>query len=322
MLPDYAIIDKGRVPKADRDGRQPSHAKGGLIGTKQPTKSWSVNEKQHSEPCKGLRKALCTGKCGWKDRKCRTQERKASPPGSSSNHKKNNPQSNKQNPIERATPTSNHGHRGKVYVYGRGDLLPPGVVTFNVTSRSKDEWCRDLSPFFLGPVDVYPYTDTHFHAKRFENAWQYLKMYPQFNDNRDAYLAWASEGFAKEKADRFPMGKGAKPMYSVWKGSQLGYIEARFKIYAPLYAKCIEETQRAALQKMRQVLESGKDIALFDFDGYNYMYNGQTLEQVMYNSKRKLGHAFIIAMILTGQRVWESPYDPRKIHASSMKRSK
>jgi hypothetical protein len=35
------------------------------------------------------------------------------------------------------------------------------------------------------------------------------------------------------------MGRGAKPEYSLWDGERLDYIEARKRIYAPLYARAV-----------------------------------------------------------------------------------
>jgi hypothetical protein len=34
-------------------------------------------------------------------------------------------------------------------------------------------------------------------------------------------------------------GRGAKPLYSLWDGEKLGYIDARKRIYAPLYASAV-----------------------------------------------------------------------------------
>lgn len=212
---------------------------------------------------------------------------------------------------------------GKVYVYGRGDKLPDDIVTFNVTSRSKSDMFCSLSPFYLGPVQVEPLGDGKaYECKVFENAWQHLKQYPQHLDD-EAYLVWAMAGFKDAVARRFPMGRGAAPMHSLWKGEKLGYIEARMKVYAPLYAAAVESNPKArqALQCLKDLYESGENIALFDFDGYNYIHNHVTLESVMYNKKRKMGHAFVLAMMITGDRVWERSYDPSKEHSSSMKRS-
>jgi hypothetical protein len=53
------------------------------------------------------------------------------------------------------------------------------------------------------------------------------------------YWDWAKEGWANQKAERFPMGRGAKPEFSLWDGERLGYIDARKRIYAPLYARAV-----------------------------------------------------------------------------------
>eukprot|EP00696_Hemimastix_kukwesjijk_P011838 gnl/Hemi2/24845_TR8355_c0_g1_i1.p1 gnl/Hemi2/24845_TR8355_c0_g1~~gnl/Hemi2/24845_TR8355_c0_g1_i1.p1 ORF type:complete len:193 (+),score=32.92 gnl/Hemi2/24845_TR8355_c0_g1_i1:80-658(+) len=108
----------------------------------------------------------------------------------------------------------------------------------NTTSGAKDEWMRGLSPFFVGPITLY---GGHV-ARNLENAWQYCKVYPQHVDADSleilpAYWTWAKHGWAQKTAVRFPMGRGAKPLFSLWDGSRLGYIEARKKIYAPLYAQ-------------------------------------------------------------------------------------
>lgn len=70
-----------------------------------------------------------------------------------------------------------------------------------------------------------------------ENAWQYAKVYKQHTHNgapTSDYWDWARAGWSNPSAVRFPMGRGAKPEYSLWDGQRLGYIEARKKIYAPL----------------------------------------------------------------------------------------
>ncbi len=208
---------------------------------------------------------------------------------------------------------------GKVFVFGKKDKIPNGIVTFDVTSRSPDAWCRELSTFNIGPVTVEPFPGTKIEARRFENGWQFLKMYPEFQGNNKAYLDWATNGFKKKIAVRFPMGKGRKPVCTLWQGKCFKYIEARFKVFAPLYARCIETNAPSSLERMRQVLRSGKNIALYDFNGYNHIGNGLSLEQVMYNTKRNMGHAFVIAMILMGSRVWENNFDARKIHVTEIK---
>jgi len=60
-------------------------------------------------------------------------------------------------------------------VYGVGDELPPACVQVNATSRSKEEWSKALSPFYLGPIALYGRNRAH----NLENAWQYSKVYAQ-----------------------------------------------------------------------------------------------------------------------------------------------
>ena len=186
-------------------------------------------------------------------------------------------------------------------------LEPEGskVKVINCTSRSKEPLWRQLSPFFLGPVLLYDgYT-----AQRHENAWQYAKVYKQHLDDEGEptldYWKWAKQGWANEKAVRFPMGKGAKPEFSLWDGQKLGYIEARKKIYAPTYAELVVETE--AYRQLELMYHSGAFdvIWLRDFDGYDNQAAGLDYEQVLNYPKRKMGHAFVLAMCLTDQRVWE-----------------
>ncbi|KAJ6234666.1 cxxc-type zinc finger protein [Anaeramoeba flamelloides] len=210
----------------------------------------------------------------------------------------------------------------QVYVYGRGDELPENIMRINVTSRSKDELGRSFSPFLLGPLKIYPFNGSdHFECNLFENAWQYLKVYDKYSE-KSSYLKWLQTGCESKKAHRFPMGRGAKPMYSLWKGERLKYIEARFKIYAPLYAWCIENCAQESYQKLQKLFKKHKKIALFDYDGYNYINAGLSLNQVIYNHKRKMGHSFVLAMMLTNNRVWEKDFDHRKIFFQSVPRSR
>lgn len=165
----------------------------------------------------------------------------------------------------------------------------------NTTSRSKN-WSKGLSPFFLGPVKLYgDYT-----AKNVENAWQFSKVYPQFADEnenpKDDYFRWAEKGWSDSYAQRYPMGKGRKPLYSYWNGEKLGYIEARKKIYAPVYAKAVVRTE--AFKKLLDLHLSGESYVLLDFDGYDYVKKGMTLSEVMNEPKEKMGHAFVLAMLL------------------------
>lgn len=182
----------------------------------------------------------------------------------------------------------------KVVSY-RERMKYPEHIVLNTTSRSTD-FCKALSPFFLGPVSLYG----EFTAKNVENAWQYSKVYPEhvYPDGTvsTSYMTWAINGWNQTRAERYPMGKGAKPLFSLWNGERLDYIEARKKIYAPLYGKAALNTKEFAI--LLQWYEEGKNIALVDFDGYDYSSLGMTLHDVANDPTRKMGHAFVLAMLL------------------------
>jgi hypothetical protein len=93
------------------------------------------------------------------------------------------------------------------------------------------------------------------------------------------------------------MGKGAVPLYSFWDGEHLSYIEARKRIYVPLYASAVVHTR--AFASLTKRYDAGENIVLFDYDGYDYVKLGRTLENVLHDSQRKMGHAFVLAMLLT-----------------------
>lgn len=180
----------------------------------------------------------------------------------------------------------------KVYVHNYNSTI--GIDT---TSRSKN-FGKQFSPFFLGPVDLY---DGH-KSQNIENAWQYSKVYEEFIDNNEnpspRYFEWAKNGWSKNKADRYPMGKGRKPLYSYWAGEKLTYIQARHKIYCPLYASAVVKTQ--SYKRLKELFKIS-DIHLKDFDGYNHHKLGMSLEDVLNCETKKMGHAFVIAMLLTGE---------------------
>ena len=88
------------------------------------------------------------------------------------------------------------------------------------------------------------------------------------------------------------IGKSKKTMSgkSYW-----GYIEARKKIYFPLYAKAVIET--SALKELKERVLSSEKIALWDFDGYDHAKRGMTYKDVVHNEKYKCGHACMYGLI-------------------------
>jgi len=194
----------------------------------------------------------------------------------------------------------------QIRVTGMRNKIPEedDIMIINCTSRSKEPIWKQLSPFFLGPVQLY---DEH-ESMNFENAWQYAKVYKQHTADGEPtkeYWNWAKNGWSLKKAVRFPMGKGAKPEYSLWKGNKYGYIEARKNIYAPLYAQLVVETD--AYKQLKETFESGKykTIWLRDFDGHDHVKLGYDFDFILNNPKRKMGHGFVLMFCLLNKRIWE-----------------
>ncbi len=174
-------------------------------------------------------------------------------------------------------------------------------IVIDCTSKSIDTMmAHSLSPFYLGPIECYD----GLSAKCFENVWQYAKVYPCMTNKEgnptDFYFHWRDSGFNQIHANRYPMGKGIKPLYSYWKIEEnyykLDYIQARKLIYIPFYAKAVIKTEGFA--RLQDLLKQGYNLALADFDGYNNDSFNLNMKQVVNNPKKIMGHAFVLKMLL------------------------
>jgi len=68
-------------------------------------------------------------------------------------------------------------------------------------------------------------------------------------------------------------------------------------------ALCQGRRRNKGVQKT--VYEKWGELWLWDFDSYDYIKLGMTLQDVINCETRKCGHGFILAMMLQNQRVWE-----------------
>lgn len=184
--------------------------------------------------------------------------------------------------------------------------VKPHELLVDTTSKSASAWTTDLSPFHLGPCPLYD----GLVSKTMENAWQYAKVYADHvgvdGAPNAAYWAWAREGWGRDQAVRYPRGKGARPEYSWWAGQRLDYVQARQQVYWPLYRDAVART--AGFARLKALYEAGQALVLFDFDGFDHDARGQSLGDVLLQTLRPMGHAFVLkAMLLHGPAV--SPED-------------
>ena len=181
-----------------------------------------------------------------------------------------------------------------IYIVNFNYSIPDGAIAINTTSRSSN-WSSGLSPFYCGPVKLYG----EYSSQNVENAWQYSKVYEYYTDDGEPaprYFSWAEDGWKSTRAQRYPMGRGVVPLYSLWDGAKLSYVEARKAIYIPLYSSTVKKT--SAFQQLKSEYKNNKDIYLIDFDAHNLEPKSYEYMDVVNNPKIKLGHAYVLAMML------------------------
>lgn len=172
-------------------------------------------------------------------------------------------------------------------------------IEINTTTKSNN-WSKGLSPMLVGMI----FSDNGI-ARNMENFWQYAKVYEhQVDSNQNPlpeYFEWKNKGYNKEWADRYPAGKGAIPLYTWYCGEKLGYIEARKKLYLKYYQDAVIHTEAFKILKETWLncKKDNTDIILLDFDAYNHRKLNYTWEDILNDEKRKMGHAFILAKILS-----------------------
>lgn len=173
--------------------------------------------------------------------------------------------------------------------------IPDGKVIVDTTSNTHLIY-RELSPFVLSAPP----------AKRFENLWQFSKVYRCHWDDQEGepmpeWYAWRDKGYVDTQAHRYPMGKGTIPICSWW-GKPRDYIEARKVIYATHYALNVIKTESFKIlqEQYNECNLRNKELILLDYDAYDHLALGMSLIDVINNPKRKMGHAFVLIMMLTG----------------------
>ena len=206
------------------------------------------------------------------------------------------------------------GKRGKGSFESQLDEAAKGLefVRIDCTSNNPDPvMSQGLSPFYLGPVACYD----GLMSQTFEYAWQCAKVYPWMmtpdGNPSEKYFAWrdamwGKKDFASKIDIRFPAGKGnvRKCRYAWWKVDgefqKLNYISARKHIYIPLYARTVVRTE--AYRRLVALRDSGKNLMLIDFDGYNlhHPHYGLAYNDIIHCPILKMGHGFVLAMLLEG----------------------
>jgi hypothetical protein len=177
-----------------------------------------------------------------------------------------------------------------------------GVVVIDACINTPGGEWAGINPFLIGPCAMY---DGH-TAMVMENAWQYSKVYKEHADQHgnptDRYWQWARAGWANPTSVRYPMGRGRAPLYCLWEGDRLGYVESRKRIYGPLFVRAAQQTESYA--RLREIHEECEHLYIRDWDGWNMQRHGMTsLTQIINQTRRKMGHGFFLKAMLDNDPV-------------------
>ena len=150
--------------------------------------------------------------------------------------------------------------RGKLYIAsmrmrGAWAERPRSSIVVNVTSMQKTDapFRRDFSPMTLTPYKDYAC---------FEHYWQGGKVYEEI-DPLVSKLWWKQQDTPKR---RYPAGKGRKVLHGIYDDDIVrDYVDARKNIYSTEYYNMI--VNRPSIRSCIDILETGKTITIYDFDG-------------------------------------------------------
>jgi len=178
------------------------------------------------------------------------------------------------------------------------------VVTVSVANG----WSRGLSPFYLGPCQLW---GGHW-AEKVESAWQFSKLYAAHAGSNgqptQAWLDWAVAGWANPRASRYPIGKGVKPLCSCWRSYKsptgmmtLDYVTARKWIYIPIYSEAVLKSSAWPIlqKKYAEVTAAGRTLYLVDFDVWPNSLEHSLYSEIVSHPTRSMGHSYVLAMMLT-----------------------
>ena len=201
----------------------------------------------------------------------------------------------------------------------------PKSVHVTTKAPRNDSWSRNLSPIRMGPVDTYVENGSPLLAVSVEVAWQYSKIYSHRNEDgrlvpldftdsqgrpNRKWFQWRDESWNNTSFDwrhpdfernkklvrrGFPKGSVVQSWY--WNGKILGPVEARREIYSTIYSREVRKTPE--FRRLQTLCKSG-DLVIFDFDGYDHVELGMTVEDTIRDLNHSWGHGLVLSFLLRG----------------------
>lgn len=226
-------------------------------------------------------------------------------------------------------------------IYRSGKYTDPSFSGFTpVVCLTKSTKYGSLSPYVI----------TGENGRNMENIWQFSKVYPKVpkstqtysrydrrviwdhpaethvNDDgtlTKEYWVWRKKGMNSKDAIRYPVGfeHRHKCLYAISEDNpdeKLDYIQAREKIYVPLYIKCVQDLPQFIELKRR--LQQGENLLIIEVDGpheesiayykANYgveddfisrntvLVTSENMKVLLNDSKHPFGHGYCLGMAL------------------------
>lgn len=199
-----------------------------------------------------------------------------------------------------------------------------GFKNVNVCSSAPGFW-KELSPMLLGPIPlrqwgIDPETDRSkvLHGVsvpekclKMENVWQFSKVFVQEVGSdkwpNAEFFRRRSQAWKDPKGHRHSI-KGARVEYFLWGESKFTYVEARKRIYCPIYASIVQKTR--AYKELVKLLEQGQNVQILGYDGYDR--GDRTWEECLNDLSRPFGHEMVLGALLEGSRPWEDTVEEIK----------
>lgn len=199
---------------------------------------------------------------------------------------------------------------GLKYSTNEPTVSEQGYLSVNVSKYSHNY--SVLSPMILGGIEYRLEEDGRgdtrvVKIKNLENCWQYSKVWngEVDSDNNPTEVFWkrrkrgwdTPEGHRRVKnTDEYNY-----TLYTWWKGEKLDYMQARKKVYCPLYVELVTKTKE--YKELKEKADRGQNVMISGFDGYDYSKKG--LKACFNDVSKPFGHELVLCGLLTDNRVWE-----------------
>ena len=229
------------------------------------------------------------------------------------------------------------------YVTVDGKRIEPSYPGFEkVVVMMKSSKYASLSPYYLKDAEGHIIENTWQFGKVFERVPKSVQYYSQYDrtviwshpeethvvdgELTPEYFAWREKGFRNPQAVRYPVGFHHRHncLYSLASENgkinptKLSYIEARFKIYMPLYINSV--IKQSQFKTLLEKLRAGINLIIVEVDGpheesmdyYKEKYGvaddfiqentmlcaKENLNIMAYDPRHNFGHGYCLAMAL------------------------